>query len=940
MADNLPLVLVDGSSFLYRAFYASKQSFTNSKGVPTGVSMIMTRMMQGLLKKFKGSKFIVVFDAKGKSFRADLYAEYKANRPPMPDALKVQVDYVHAIVKALGFPLVSITGVEADDVLGTYAKKATSLGLKTIICTGDKDLSQLVNDDVILYDSMKDVFYDEKGVIEKFGVPPKLIIDFLALKGDSSDNIPGMAGVGDKTAISLLNEIGSIDEIAKNTDKIASLSFRGSKTFAQKFIVSLDVVKLSYSLATIKTDVDLDLSIEGVTEPVADIAKLSEIYTELEFTKLLEQLKQEHSEVTSSTNDQVHTNNQAKAIADVKQPSMLDLFSSTTTALSDYKSLNSKFTLVLDEKTLDEVCQKIIDKKLVAVDTETNSLSPKDCQIVGMSLSVGNNEGYYIPFNHTYIGVPTQLKFETVKNKLEPILNKTDVKVIGHNIKFDLLVLHYQGLEINKVYADTMVLAHLLDSSSLVNMDDLAKKELCYKTITYKEVTGDKKKLLISQVSLDEVCNYAAEDALVTFNLYEVLSKKLDSDATDKDLFFNLEMPFLHVLYKMELEGVYVDQKELETQNQALKVELVDIQKQIYVACGQEFNISSPKQLAKVLFEDLKIPYPKKVKDNKYSTAEEILEAISYDYDVANLVLRYRELSKLISTYTEKLQTLIDDNTHRIYTSFNQCGTVTGRLSSSDPNLQNIPARTHEGKLIRKAFVAPTGYKLISADYSQIELRLIAHISRDPNLVKAFIAGLDVHRATAAEVLGKPFDEVTDFERSHAKATNFGLMYGMGAFGLRRQTHMSMSEAKVYIERYFARYPLVKDYMEKTKAFAHAHDYVETIWKRKIATANINSSNTMLEKGAERAAINAPMQGSAADIIKKAMIDIMAWIESLDKDLIRMTVQVHDELLFEVREDFVDTASKKIEELMTNAAKLEVPLTVGVGVSENWADAH
>ena len=940
MADNLPLVLVDGSSFLYRAFYASKQSFTNSKGVPTGVSMIMTRMMQGLLKKFKGSKFIVVFDAKGKSFRADLYAEYKANRPPMPDALKVQVDYVHAIVKALGFPLVSITGVEADDVLGTYAKKATSLGLKTIICTGDKDLSQLVNDDVILYDSMKDVFYDEKGVIEKYGVPPKLIIDFLALKGDSSDNIPGMAGVGDKTAISLLNEIGSIDEIAKNTDKIASLSFRGSKTFAQKFIESLDVVKLSYTLATIKTDVDLDLSIESVTEPVADIAKLSEIYTELEFTKLLEQLKQEHSEVTSSTNDQVHTNNQAKAIADVKQPSMLDLFSSTTTALSDYKSLNSKFTLVLDEKTLDEVCQKIIDKKLVAVDTETNSLSPKDCQIVGMSLSVGNNEGYYIPFNHTYIGVPTQLKFETVKNKLEPILNKTDVKVIGHNIKFDLLVLHYQGLEINKVYADTMVLAHLLDSSSLVNMDDLAKKELCYKTITYKEVTGDKKKLLISQVSLDEVCNYAAEDALVTFNLYEVLSKKLDSDATDKDLFFNLEMPFLHVLYKMELEGVYVDQKELETQNQALKVELVDIQKQIYVACGQEFNISSPKQLAKVLFEDLKIPYPKKVKDNKYSTAEEILEAISYDYDVANLVLRYRELSKLISTYTEKLQTLIDDNTHRIYTSFNQCGTVTGRLSSSDPNLQNIPARTHEGKLIRKAFVAPTGYKLISADYSQIELRLIAHISRDPNLVKAFIAGLDVHRATAAEVLGKPFDEVTDFERSHAKATNFGLMYGMGAFGLRRQTHMSMSEAKVYIERYFARYPLVKDYMEKTKAFAHAHDYVETIWKRKIATANINSSNTMLEKGAERAAINAPMQGSAADIIKKAMIDIMAWIESLDKDLIRMTVQVHDELLFEVREDFVDTASKKIEELMTNAAKLEVPLTVGVGVSENWADAH
>lgn len=931
MTENLPLILVDGSSFLYRAFYAAPKSFTNSKGIPTGVSMILSRMLGGLVTKFSGAKFIVVFDAKGKSFRNEMYPEYKANRPPMPDELRIQIEYVHKIVKAMGFPLVSIEGVEADDVLGTYARDASKLGIKTVICTGDKDLAQLVDDNVILYDSMKDTYTDAKGVVEKFGVKPEHIIDFLALKGDSSDNIPGMAGVGDKTAVTLINELGGIHDIFNNLEKIGNLSFRGSKTFAEKYKESFETVELSYKLATIKTDLDLPLKIDAVTPPLADKDELISIYTELEFTKLLADLKKEVPQ-SEQKNTQKFDFSKVSAAAEES--------SGFTSAPTDYKSSNGRYILVTDEKVLDELCTRILTKRLVALDTETTSLMPQDATLVGMSLSVEANEGYYIPLNHTYLGVPECLNLDRVREKLLPVLNSSDVKIIGHNIKFDLLVLHYQNFEIDNVYADTMVMAHLLDSASAMNMDDLALRYLNYRTITYKEITGDKKKIPISEVPVETVCNYAAEDADVTFRLYQTLSEKLFASENNKKLFFELEMPFLKVLYHMELEGVYVSQKELEAQNRNLKTELVEIQKQIYVSAGQEFNIASPKQLGKVLFEDLNIPYPKKVKDGKYSTAEDILEQIAFNYDIANLVLRYRALAKLISTYTEKLQTLISPKTNRIYTSFNQTGTVTGRLSSSDPNLQNIPARTEEGKMIRKAFIAPQGYKIIAADYSQIELRLIAHISEDPNLRKAFLAGQDIHRATAAEVLGKSIDEVTSQERSHAKATNFGLMYGMGAFGLTRQTHMSMSEAKVYIQRYFERYPSVQKYMEETKAYAHEHGYVTSINGRHISVANINSSNAMLSKAAERAAINAPMQGSAADIIKTAMVRLDEWISSLPENTIRMTVQVHDELIFEVKADFVEEASAKITEIMENAFKLSVPLTVGVGVSSSWADAH
>lgn len=932
MTEKFPLVLVDGSSFLYRAFYASKQNFTNSKGIPTGVSLIITNMLNSLLKKFDGSYFIVVFDAKGKSFRHQMYEEYKANRAKMPDELVVQVPYVHSIVEAMGFPLVSIEGVEADDVLGTYAKLATARGLKTVICTGDKDLSQLVDENVILYDSMKDTFLDTAGVIDKFGVPPKLIIDLLALKGDSSDNIPGMTGVGDKTATLLLNEIGGIKDIYSNLDKIDSLSFRGAKTFAQKFKEAFDTVQLSYELATIKTDVTLNLSIDDLTPPKPQKSKLISIYKELEFKKYLEQAERLPDSYQSSSEA-----NLAREVA--AQNNVQTSLPFEDDRIEDCKTLGSNFHIVTTLQQLDSLCEKILSgKKVVAVDTETTSLNPAECQIVGMSLSVQEKEGYYIPINHTYLGVPSLLSIDVIREKLVPVLNSRGIKIIGHNLKFDLLVLHYKGIELTNSHADTMLMAHLLDSAEPVNMDDLAKKHLGYKTITYKELTGDSKKTQLSDLPVEKVGEYAAEDAEVTYRLYDYYSSKMSED--DLKLFYDVEMPFMKVLYQMELTGVYVDRKELEKQNTALKLELVSMQKDIYVACGQEFNISSPKQLGKVLFEDLKIPYPKKVKDGKYSTAEDILEQIAYQYDVANLVLRYRELSKLITTYTEKLQTMIRPSTERIYSSFNQAGTITGRLSSSDPNLQNIPARTNEGKLIRRAFVAPQGYTIVAADYSQIELRLIAHISKDPNLIKAFREGLDIHKSTAAEVLSKPINEVTAQERSHAKATNFGLMYGMGAFGLQRQTHMSMSEAKVYIERYFNRYPKVKSYMEGTKKFAHEHGYVTTITGRRVAVANINSTNTMLAKASERAAINAPMQGGAADIIKLAMISLDKWIQTLPLNTVRMTVQVHDELLFEVRNDYLEEAVKKIRELMESAYKLDIPLIVGVGVADNWAEAH
>ncbi|MDD7022457.1 MAG: DNA polymerase I [Aeromonadales bacterium] len=945
MADKQPLILIDGSSFLYRAFYVSRDRFTSSSGIPTGVSMVMARMFSGIVKRFPHSPIIAVFDAHGKSFRAKMYPEYKANRPPMPDELRIQLDYVKRLVQGMGMPLVQVPGVEADDVLGTYAKRAESKGMQVVICTGDKDLAQLVDDQVTLLDTMSGKAYDAEAVKEKFGVGPSRIIDLLALKGDASDNIPGMSGCGDKTAVALISALGGVEDIYARRGEIATLSFRGAKAFAPKYEAQIENIRLSRDLATIRTDVDLPVDESEVKPPVKDTDALIKLYDELEFHKLKDELMQEVlSKDISGAKVQAEAPDAAKAApapSAPKAPETTDAeFEPFSGEHEDHASRGTVFTLVNDEAALDALCKRITEAGLAAVDTETTSLRPEEASLVGISVSVKEGEGFYIPVGHAYLGAPAQMEAKKVLSVLGKAL--AGVKIIGHNIKYDMLVLSHAGYDMPQPYADTMLMAHLLDSAQSVAMDELALRYLNYKDISYDEVTGTgRARVSFSQVEVSRACEYSGEDAEVTLRLYNRMLPLLEARPALMKSFRDIEMPLLHVLYKMELNGVLVDRSVLAAQNRTLSAEMVQMQKDVYTCAGEEFNISSPKQLGHILFEKLAIPYPKKRKAGaSYSTAEDILEAIAPDYDIASLVLRYRELSKLVSTYTEKLQTLIDPKTHRIYTSFNQAGTVTGRLSSSDPNLQNIPARTHEGKLIRKAFIAPEGCTLISADYSQIELRLIAHIAQDEGLIRAFRAGYDIHRATAAEVLGKRIEDVTPEERSRAKATNFGLMYGMGAFGLRRQTRMGMQEAREYIDRYFSRYPRVRDYMEQTKKFAHEHGYVTTITGREIVIKNINSQSQMLMKGGERAAINAPMQGSAADIIKLAMIAVQKWIETLPEGAVRMTVQVHDELLFEVQDALLEEAKARIKELMEGVVQLRVPLLVGIGAASNWDDAH
>jgi DNA polymerase-1 len=950
MADQQPLILIDGSSFLYRAFYVSRSRFSTSTGIPTGVTMVMANMFKRILNRFPGSPIIAVFDAHGKSFRVKMYAEYKANRPPMPDELRVQLDYVKRLVKGLGMPLVQVQGVEADDVLGTYARRAESEGMNVVICTGDKDLAQLVDDKVTLLDTMNDKAYDIAGVKEKYGVDPSHIIDLLALKGDSSDNIPGMSGCGDKTAVALISALGGVEDIYSRRGEIASLSFRGAKNFAAKYEAQIDAVRLSKDLATIRTDVELPVDEKEVKAPEKDADTLLALYDELEFHKLRDELMQEVLAKDAASGAEAKPKAEAGAAAKgaprpafpkVEAPEATgDTFDPFSGEHEDHVSRKTVFKLVNDEAALLDLCKKIKEAELAAIDTETTSLRPEEARLVGISASVKEGEGYYIPLGHSYLGAPAQMPADKVLKALGEALD--GVKIVGHNIKYDLLVLRRAGLELPQPFADTMLMAHLLDSAQSVAMDELALRYLNYKDISYDDVTGTgRQRINFSQVEVERACEYSGEDSEVTLRLYNRMKPLLEARPALLKSFREIEMPLLHVLFEMETNGVLVDRAVLAEQNRTLSAEMAQMQHDVYICAGEEFNISSPKQLGHILFEKLGIPYPKKHKaGSSYSTAEDILDAIAPDYDIASLVLRYRELSKLISTYTEKLQTLIDPKTRRIYTSFNQAGTVTGRLSSSDPNLQNIPARTHEGKLIRKAFIAPEGYAMVSADYSQIELRLIAHIAKDEGLIRAFKAGYDIHRATAAEVLGKRIEDVTPEERSRAKATNFGLMYGMGAFGLRRQTRMSMQEAREYIDRYFSRYPRVRDYMEETKTFAHAHGYVTTITGREIVIKNINSSSQMLMKGGERAAINAPMQGSAADIIKLAMIEVQKWIETLPRDAVRMTVQVHDELLFEVRNDMLEEAKAKIKELMEGVVSLSVPLVVGIGAAANWDDAH
>ena len=1210
MATGNKLFLIDGSSFLYRAYYGARKNFTTKDGLPTGATFIITRMLRNLLNANQHHKFVVVFDAHGPSFRQQMYPEYKATRPSMPDDLRVQIQVVHAIVKAMGFPLVAVPGVEADDVLGSYAKTAVAAGYEVIIATGDKDLAQLVSDadHVSLLDTMKDISYDEANVKDKFGVPPELIIDLLALKGDSADNIPGMKGVGEKTALAVLNQLGGIFYIKDHLDEATQLDFRGAKKFKENFLANWPMVELSYRLATIKCDVPLPIPLEELAPPVEDSDTLIALFERLEFRSFAYKERQSkgvngdsHLELgtfesnqapsgmsalakkkaavgllseieddadsaastTSAANTEAHaastTNsastssavsstevhavevsttavssaatsqsaaapttttivttattsssvielgetspaathhlhnaanfsaavntahvvgtsanitvtsaNVAVTTADVVAPTAplattaavaapvnaaimahAEGDSTTNSGAEDKTNTNSKtgattraqgeeqarvalvsqtsskeenavsanagevvsapntsdaatapstgaaatapstgvaatenstavprsnllenvlvqgervlanlsqhhlyadvskyqgnFKLVTTDAELQELAQILDKSPQVGLYVESNHHAPTDGTMLGMAVALPNEQGYYIPLLHSYIGVPVQITIEQIKATLGSWLQSTESQKIAYNMKRVHLFFHFAGMKLRGMGNDPMIMAHNLNSSSEMNIGALAHSYLHYHMMESLDVLANRE-MSLSSVEVARFATYACERALVSLQLHQICYEELASRPHGLEtLVFDTKV--LEVLYAMEKVGTYIDGAELGKQGRSLKETLFVTERRIYDLAGHTFNLNSPKQLGQVLFDELAIPYPKKtVRLDKfgkksYSTADEILSEVDPQYEIVSKVQRYRQISKLISTYADKLTSLISPYTGRVHTNFNEAGTVTGRLSSSEPNLQNIPTRTKEGKQIRCSFAAPPGYKIVSADYSQIELRLIAHFSEDQNLIDAFMQHHDIHRVTAAQVLGKKVDKVTDEERMHAKTINFGLMYGMKHQKLARQTGMTPVEAKEYINKYFAQYPSIKNLMERIISQARQTGYVETLLGHRIYIKGIESTG-VTSRTAERAAINAPMQGSAADIIKKAMVDIFAYLQTLPEDSVHLTLQVHDELVFEVRDDLVVPFCFQVKKIMENVVKLRVPLEVSVGIGNNWADAH
>ena len=910
MTQTPPLILVDGSSYLYRAFFASQQAdLRTSQGEPTGAIRVFTNMLRSLLKQYPDSEVAVVFDAKGKSFRNDIYADYKAHRPPMPDDLRSQIEPIHQIIQAMGIPLLVIDGVEADDVIGTLAKEATESQIDTLISTGDKDMAQLVSDHVTLMDTMKGQFTDRQGVIDKFGVPPELIIDYLALMGDSSDNIPGMAGVGEKTAVALLQGIGGIDVIAAHPEQIAGLSFRGAKTFAARFQEQETMVRLSQQLATIKTDVELPVTLAGLRRSEVAKETLLALYRQYEFKNLVQELESA---------------------------------AETTIESVDVPEVSAHYETILTEAQLQDWLGKLERAELFAFDTETDSLDYMQAQIVGLSFAVAPGDAAYLPLAHDYIGAPEQLDREQTLTRLKPLLEDHSRRKIGQHLKFDRNVLLNHGIELRGIAFDTMLESYVLNSTaSRHNMDDLAKKYLNYTTQTFEDVAGKGvKQLTFNQVELEKAAFYAAEDADITLRLHQTLWPQVEKESALKALLLEMEQPLALVLSDMERTGALIDPFLLQNQSQQIEVRLAELESQAHEIAGGAFNLSSTKQLGEVLFEKLQLPVIKKTPKGAPSTAEEVLQELAYDYPLPKLILEHRSLSKLKSTYTDKLPQMICPKTGRVHTSYHQAVTATGRLSSTDPNLQNIPVRTEEGRRIRQAFVAENGFKIVAADYSQIELRIMAHLSEDAGLLDAFAHGKDIHRATAAEIMGVDPETVTNEQRRNAKAINFGLIYGMSAFGLAKQLGIPRGEAQRYMDRYFERYPGVLSYMERTRQQAEQAGYVETIFGRRLYLPDIKAKNMGLRKAAERAAINAPMQGTAADIIKRAMIKLADWIKTCEVATIRMVMQVHDELVFEIREDKVEAYLPMIRQYMAEAADIKVPLEVGIGVGDNWEQAH
>ena len=947
--SQAPLVLVDGSSYLYRAFHALPP-LTTSKGLPTGAVKGVLNMLKSLRKQYPKSPFAVVFDAKGGTFRDEMFAEYKANRPSMPDELRVQVEPLHASVRAMGYPLLCVEGVEADDVIGTLARQCAAEGRDVVISTGDKDMAQLVCPHVTLVNTMTGSVYDIDGVKAKFGVGPELIIDYLALMGDKVDNIPGVPGVGEKTALGLLVGVGGgLDVLYANLDKVPELPIRGAKTLPAKLAEHKDMAYLSYALATIKLDVPLNISIDSLHPGEMDVPALMELYAELEF---------------KTWRDELLRSNPAPAVKVAAAAPADDLFSLAPSAsaepvvapAADAAAVEAPaaelpspaalgdYVCILEQAQFDEWLEKLRNAELIAFDTETTGLDAQQAQLVGLSFAVKAGEAAYIPVAQSYMGVPTQLDRDAVLKALKPILEDPNKAKVGQHAKYDMNILANAStpIAVQGVAFDTMLESYVLDSTATRHdMDSLALKYLDHSNIRFEDIAGKgAKQLTFDQIDLAQAAPYAAEDADVTLRLHQHLWAKLEAEPSLAKVLHEIEMPLVPVLARIERQGALVDANLLGLQSNELGEKLVALERQAFEIAGEEFNLASPKQLGVILYEKLGLPVLSKTAKGQASTAEAVLaELAEQDFELPKVLMQYRSLSKLKSTYTDRLPEQINPRTGRIHTSYHQAVAATGRLSSTDPNLQNIPIRTAEGRRIRQAFVAPKGYKLLAADYSQIELRIMAHLAKDESLLEAFRQGRDVHKATAAEVFGVPLDEVTADQRRSAKAINFGLIYGMSAFGLAKQIGCDRKQAQAYIDVYFARYPGVLAYMERTREQASEQGFVETLFGRRLYLPDIHAKNQALRKGAERTAINAPMQGTAADIIKRAMVRVDNWLSESGLDA-KVILQVHDELVLEVREDLVAQVSEQIKPLMGDAAALDVPLLVEVGVGDNWDEAH
>ena len=921
MTSKIPIVLVDGSSYLYRAFHALPP-LTNSKGLPTGAVKGVINMMRRLQKDYPSSTLVVVFDAKGKTFRDDMYSEYKANRPPMPDELRVQIEPIHQIIDAMGLPMLIIDGVEADDVIGTLAIEASKLNLPVVVSTGDKDIAQLVDEHITLVNTMTDNTLDRDGVREKFGIAPDLIIDYLALLGDKSDNIPGVPGVGEKTALALLQGIGGLDSIYDRLDEVAELPFRGAKTTSAKLVENKELAYLSYELATIKTDVELPLGVTELQNASPDKDQLLVLFTEMEFKTWVMDLSS--TGVTQRVDEDIDS-------SQLSEPK----------AISEKIFIKKDYQMIVTEEQLDIWLEKLKGADLLAVDTETTSLDYMEAELVGISFAIAAGQAVYIPFGHDYLGAPKQLAKDLVMTKLKPILENPSLKKVGQNLKYDMSVLAQHGILLAGIEFDTMLESYVVDSvATRHDMDSLAEKYLDEITTKFTDIAGKGVgQLTFNQVALEHAAPYASEDADITLRLHEVLWPQLEEHETLTCVLKNIEMPLLPILSKIERTGALIDDTLLFQQSSELTQRINELEVDAWELAGQQFNLASPKQIGEILFTKLEIPILKKTAKGAPSTKEEVLQELALDYPLPKVLLEHRGLAKLKSTYTDKLPTMINAKTGRVHTSYHQAGTATGRLSSSDPNLQNIPIRNYEGRRVRQAFIASPGCKIVAADYSQIELRIMAHLSEDPNLLSAFAMGKDIHQATAAEVFALDLESVTTEQRRSAKAINFGLIYGMSAFGLAKQLNIGRKQAAEYIDTYFERYPGVLNYMNSVRSSASDNGYVETDFGRRLYLPEINSRNGMRRQAAERTAINAPMQGTAADIIKLAMISVDKWLEECNLKSV-MIMQVHDELVLEVPELELLEVTDGLKLHMENAANLKVPLVVDAGVGNNWDEAH